>query len=483
MKKRNRFLVILFMIVLIPFLNVFPCTSFLLKQGDALYFAHSLNQGNIPRVQGIIFLNQRDTWKKGYSWENLLKVNQEVSPNLVWKSKYGSVTFNPMGREFPDGGMNEKGLFIWEMTLDATQYSKDENLPRLFMMQWMQYQLDNFRTVEEVINNSDKIALDGWEWHFFVADKSGKSAAIEFLDGKPVIHTGENMPIPLLCNDAYSDEIRWVKNFKGFGGELEITPKSEWIPRFTYGAKILQDFSTQEPVEYSFNTLDAMSKNVRWAIVFDVNNLKVHFKTNLNQTIRSFSFSSNDFAKTNAPLMLDIECPGPGDVKNQFIPYSKEANGKLLTDLLKLLYTVAEPYRAILKEQNTDNETVSRSILSKMELADEKTNFNIAGDWKGIVKYPAAGKQTADVPMTISFNLQNGILTGKVDDGAVIKNLPIINAEYSGGIINFSIFDSESKCILLFTFNVSEKEIYGTITFNRDREDRKGTVRLSRIVK
>jgi penicillin V acylase-like amidase (Ntn superfamily) len=470
------------MLVLIPFLSVLPCTSFLLKKGDALYFAHSLNQGGIPKVQGLIFLNQRDTWKKGYSWENLIKVNKESNPCIIWKSKYGSVTFNPLGKEFPDGGMNEKGLFIWEMTLDASQYSKDENLPKMFMMQWMQYQLDNYKTIEEVINNSDKIALDGWEWHFFVADKSGKSASIEFLDGKPVIHTGDNMPIPLLCNDLYSDEINWVKNFKGFGGELEITPKSEWIPRFTYGAKILQDFSTQEPVEYSFNTLDAMSKNVRWAIVFDVNNSKVYFKTNLNQNIRSFYFSEKDFAKSNSTLMMDIDTPGPGDVKDQLIPYNVEMNKKILVDFFELLSSVAEPFKAILKEQNADVEMVARSIQTKLELVDDATNLNITGEWKGTVKYPDADKKSAGIPMTINLNLQNGILTGKVDDGEVIKNIPITNAEYSGGIIKFSIYESEAKCISLFTLYSSGNEIKGTITYNRVREDRKGIVRLSRLV-
>jgi choloylglycine hydrolase len=29
---------------------------------------------------------------------------------ISWISKYGSITFNQYGREFPTGGMNEKGL-------------------------------------------------------------------------------------------------------------------------------------------------------------------------------------------------------------------------------------------------------------------------------------------------------------------------------------------------------------------------------------
>jgi hypothetical protein len=149
------------------------CTSLILKTKDGLYFVHSLNQGDWKSVPGLIFVNQRDAWKKGYSWEALLKVNDESAPSLVWKSKYGSVTFNPLGKEFPDGGMNEKGLYIWEMSFAETKFPDDPNKPKLFMMQWMQYQLDNFSTIGEVMKNAGQMSLDGWEWHFFVADRSG----------------------------------------------------------------------------------------------------------------------------------------------------------------------------------------------------------------------------------------------------------------------------------------------------------------------
>ena len=31
---------------------------------------------------------------------------------LNWVSNYGSITFNQYGKEFPTGGMNEKGLVV-----------------------------------------------------------------------------------------------------------------------------------------------------------------------------------------------------------------------------------------------------------------------------------------------------------------------------------------------------------------------------------
>jgi Penicillin V acylase and related amidases len=41
---------------------------------------------------------------------------------IEWISKYGSITFNQSGREFPHGGINEKGLVIEQMWLDEAAY-------------------------------------------------------------------------------------------------------------------------------------------------------------------------------------------------------------------------------------------------------------------------------------------------------------------------------------------------------------------------
>lgn len=37
------------------------CTSFVLEGSDGLYFAHSINQCSMPRVEGHVFVNPRDT--------------------------------------------------------------------------------------------------------------------------------------------------------------------------------------------------------------------------------------------------------------------------------------------------------------------------------------------------------------------------------------------------------------------------------------
>ena len=66
-----------------------------------------------------------------------------------WVSRYGSVTFNQYGREFPNGGMNEAGLVVELMWLDDTTYPATDGRPALDCLEWIQYQLDTAATLSD----------------------------------------------------------------------------------------------------------------------------------------------------------------------------------------------------------------------------------------------------------------------------------------------------------------------------------------------
>ena len=78
---------------------------------------------------------------------------------ISWVSKYGSITFNQYGKEFPTGGMNEKGLVVELMWLDETRYPEPDQRGVLNVLQWIQYQLDNSQTIDEVIASDKKIRI------------------------------------------------------------------------------------------------------------------------------------------------------------------------------------------------------------------------------------------------------------------------------------------------------------------------------------
>jgi len=197
-------------------------------------------------------------------------------------------------------------------------------------MQWMQYCLDNFESIDQVLNSTSEIVLDGWAWHFFTADKTGKAASIEFLNGKVVIHTEETLPIKALCNIFYSEELKILKNYKGFGGSKPIVMSDMEVPRFVHAAKMLKDYNPSKSetiVDYGFDILGQLERGgTQWSIICDMKQLRIYFKTSLAKKIRYVSFTSFDFSNNTPVKMLDISADLSGDVSDKFADYTNERN-------------------------------------------------------------------------------------------------------------------------------------------------------------
>ncbi len=148
---------------------VFPCTSFVLKNNNSLLLGHNLDW---HIGIGLFMTNKRNVEKTALmdSLENPAK----------WISKYGSITFNQVGRDLPYGGMNETGLVIEQMSLPGTQYPSKDNRNSISACQWIQYQLDNCSTIQEVISTDKVIRIvdRNSKFHFLICDKFGNSAVI-----------------------------------------------------------------------------------------------------------------------------------------------------------------------------------------------------------------------------------------------------------------------------------------------------------------
>ena len=300
----------------------------MLKHGSEQIFGHNLDMP--VSIEGIVVVNKRNVYKQGKSFRELASAEGRKSPEISWTSKYGSISVNPFPREFPDGGMNEAGLCIWEMTLMGTKFMENESLPKLFMMQWMQYCLDNFDSVDQVLKSTSEITIDGWAWHFFTGDRTGKAASIEFLDGEVVIHTEDKLPITALCNTTYARELEILNEYEGFGGDKPIGMADEKVERFVHAAKMLKDYDPAKSdsiVDYGFDILRQLERGgTQWSIICDMKRLRIYFKTSLGKNIRYTSFESFDFSNKTPAKILDINADISGDVTKKFADYTTEAN-------------------------------------------------------------------------------------------------------------------------------------------------------------
>src|SRR5688500_8052501 len=150
------------------------CTTFLLQKDGQYYFGRNYDW---ITGSGMVVINKRGMMKTAGISAGAKKAE--------WTSIYGSSTFNQYGREYPTGGMNEKGLVVELMWLDETRYPQEDERPSLGCLQWIQYQLDLAATVDDVIASDKKIRISNKATpiHFLVADRTGNVSVIEFLNG------------------------------------------------------------------------------------------------------------------------------------------------------------------------------------------------------------------------------------------------------------------------------------------------------------
>jgi choloylglycine hydrolase len=322
-------------------LTALPCSSFSLERKDVLIVGRNLDSDS--HCPGLLVVNKHGVQKTGRSFQWLVSGKSD-SPPIAWVAKYGSLTFNFSGIEFPESGVNEAGLSIEEMTLLETEYPSESNKPKLFMEQWIQYVLDTCATVDEVVERAQTVAIDGWNWHFYVVDKTGNSAVIEFLNGDSSVRVGKTLPQPVLCNSIYDEEMGQLASYQGFGGKQVVELDNPKVPRFVQGAHLLKVFQLDEdPIAYGFMILDTMSRGTtKWSKIVDLHKKRVTFRTDVNPRLRYVDLDSLDFSCKTPRLILDVHAELSGDVRSSFKEYTDEANRALVEKAIASLTKLSE---------------------------------------------------------------------------------------------------------------------------------------------
>lgn len=308
---------------------VHACSAFLLKGDDYQIIGFNENWRHLP---GMVVVNKRGIEKRNLSWADLAAA-RPGDPGMKWTTKYGSVTFSALGVDLPCYGMNERGLFLVELFLDKTYSQPDPSRPRMFWAQWIQYQLDNYATVDEVVQHLPQAPVIDW-WpqfpgsHFFVADAGGHTAAIELIDGKPVVSAAEKMPQPFLCNEPYQKELAALARFKGFGGEQVFNePTNFWNVRFVILAHQLKNYrpETESPQKFAWKLLDRVGTGT-WQLVADARSRTLYFRSQACDKIKSISLGDCDFS-TNSPVwFIDLHANFKGNVAPHLAVWTPEIN-------------------------------------------------------------------------------------------------------------------------------------------------------------
>jgi choloylglycine hydrolase len=300
------------------------CSSFALDNGGATVFGANFDQASVNA--GLVFVNQR-----GVAKASLLAGT--TGARARWVSRYASVTFNLVGFGYAWAGMNERGLVLSSMSLDETRDPPPDARPPLDTGEWGQYLLDTCATIEEVIATDTAVRIVTPD-HYFVADAYGHAAAVEFLSGRMVVHTGAEMPAQVLANSTYASSVQTWLSYR-HAGNTNYSRLNSSLQRFCLAADRADGFRPRDDaaaVAYAFDTLSRIAgqrfsiHSSQWSIVFDTAELRAYYRTLRHPDIRFVDLARFDPWCTGPVQMLDIHAGPAGDVADYFVDYSHDVN-------------------------------------------------------------------------------------------------------------------------------------------------------------
>ncbi len=163
-------------------------------------------------------------------------IKHALNSQKTWVSRYGSVTFNQYGPDLPTGGINTEGLMIEALILGESEFPKltsEEKKEALNEAEFMQYVLDQYQTVDEVLTHLAEIKMIKAyvPVHYFLCDASKKCAVIDYIKGKPSIHQGDELNPAILTNLSYRKLQSFSSNStEGFASHVRFQALANYNP-------------------------------------------------------------------------------------------------------------------------------------------------------------------------------------------------------------------------------------------------------------
>ncbi len=339
--------------------SAFACSNFILKakdksvvNGRSMEFPVDLKSEIVIVPAGTLFENK----------------DAKGNPGMNFTTKYGFLGIN--GFEIKDAfvdGFNEKGLSFSGLMYTGAQYQPAVPGKFINLENFGSWIMGNFSTVDEVkaamagvyVSDSNIKKLKGMGLHVAIADNSGKSIVIEFIDGKVNLYDNPmgvmtNRPsfdwqmtnmknyIHLDHNDKKPKDINGVKiEPTGVGSGMlglpgDWTPPSRFVRLAIAKNAALEPKNAEEAInlsEHLLNIVDipkgvikenpapfiTMYGYAQWVITKDMTNSVLYFKTYDNTAWKSVDLKKFDLS-SGAPkrsLSIDPTKVGIVDVSGQ----------------------------------------------------------------------------------------------------------------------------------------------------------------------
>ncbi|MCC5832595.1 MAG: linear amide C-N hydrolase [Chlamydiales bacterium] len=268
--------------------------------------------------------------------------------SLRWTAKYGSVAVLAYGVGTVDG-MNEKGLGGNLLYLTSTDYGRrDRKKSGVQVMLWLQYLLDCAASVKEALQLMENVQpvmveYNGYKSsvHLTLEDKSGDSAIIEYLEGRPKVYHGRAYCV--MTNDPpYDQQLNHLQSFDFTAAtrETSLPGNVDPVSRFVRSNYFLQTQrkpkndreaiaailsivrNASVPFNAPYKTPDTIY-NTEYRTVLDLTNLRYFFELTTSPNLIWIELTKFDLSSGSPVLVLDPDNISlSGDISDKF-----EVNG------------------------------------------------------------------------------------------------------------------------------------------------------------
>jgi hypothetical protein len=305
-------------------LPTLACSSFEFGTSGQGGMAHNFDWFTGMGFTAAWFVNARNVTKAGLNLYN-------SNPVAHWTSKYGSITYSLVGREFPVGGQNEMGLVIHAQQIAKADYPTA--LPELDVLQWIQYVLDTSSTVSEAVQNAQLVSPNSGtlNLHFFLCDATGACAVVEFVNGQTIAYQGSQLPAAAMTNTDYPTSL---SAWQACASNTSCTNADNSLERFVQAAGFNAGYSGQDPLSYALTGLNAVAQNTNPITRYHFFNPMrstgaVYFMAGTQTQWQSFDMSKMDFSCASAGRWFEVDLTATGDQTSMFQPYSSAEQQKL----------------------------------------------------------------------------------------------------------------------------------------------------------
>ena len=195
-------------------------------------------------------------------------VSASVQNVKRWQVRHGSVGVMSVGTVLADG-LNERGLNVNLLYLSGSNYgARQSGKPAISNLRMAEFVLDNFATVDEAIAGlaevqvvSDRILDRDWGLHLSLADRSGNSAVVEYIDGRMVVHQGNQTRV-MTNEPALAWQLNNLKRYRPFGGSLPLPGDVDPASRFVRASTFLSTLPKASSISEAEANLYGVMKNV-----------------------------------------------------------------------------------------------------------------------------------------------------------------------------------------------------------------------------